>query len=90
MADKKKDDFWVLVPRQYVSHEVATVRTCMDRTREDYIRIISEGQQHSFGEYDRTSLLLALEKEGVIEIDPTKQSVRTSMNTSLWYRMKGR
>jgi len=79
---------WVLVPRARVSHELATLRDCTARTRDDYLRIIQEGQTLPFGEYDNTRILFDMKKEGLIEPNPSKVSVLTPMHTSLWFRTR--
>lgn len=70
------------------NRECETFDNPEQRTREDYIQILKEGQTLSFGEYDNYAAFFSLIDDGIAEIDPTHNSTWTSMFQSVWLRLK--
>jgi hypothetical protein len=65
--------------REYETHEKAH-----ERTVEDYLTILHERPDVSFGEYDNINLLMDMARDGLIEWRSDKPNKLTSMFTSLW------
>jgi len=55
-----------------------------ERTEHDYLRILSEDPNASFGEYDNVPVLFDMLKRGLITWRKDTQNVFTSMQTCLW------
>ena len=81
-ADPANEPEWL---RAKSPHERKTSKEPWKRTEADYLVILSERPDARFGEYDNTALLFDMGKRGLIMLDPSKQSVFTSMFTSLHY-----
>jgi len=61
-----------------------TNRKPWERREEDYLAIIADDPNASFGEYDNIPLLFDMVKRGLIAWRKDTSSVFTSMQTSVW------
>lgn len=69
--------YWLkMSPREKATHSAMS-----QRTRDDYLQILVERPDPSFGEMDNIQALLELQKDGLIEFDDTSKI--TSMFTYL-------
>ena len=57
------------------------------RTREDYIKILEEGQTDSFSEWDNADAFFSLVSDGTAIYDPMKRSVWTSLYQGVWLKL---
>lgn len=70
--------------REMSPRERATHEWMHKRTELDYLTILSERPDVSFGEYDNTKVLFDMVRRGLIRWRDDKKSVHTSMFTTLY------